>query len=232
MEDVYLNCGEAPQSTGAMRMLTALSVVASLCIHISAVAFGAILAAYVAASPASSPQGARIQVELVTLRTAGSDASPETLVFPAKNAGSPSTPRTTQKRKPADVANGESTQRTEHAIQADTAKDGEALPKNGEGTHAASGYSNEAAPLGAHSNPRPQYPEMARQRGQEGKTVLLVDVNSQGVPAEIQVFKSSGHLLLDKAAVATVWRWKFTPARKGGIPVPGQVLLPVEFYLR
>jgi len=225
MEDLYLTCGEAPQNKAAMRMLTVLSVFASLFIHISAVAFGAIISAFVAGSPVSSLQGEPIQVELVTLRTAGSDPLPDTSALPAKDAGSPSTPRRTNKRKPADVANGESKQRTEHAAQSGAAK-------NEEGAHTASGYGNEASPLGTHANPRPEYPEMARQRGQEGKTVLLVDVNSQGAPAEIQILKSSGYLLLDKAAITTVWRWKFIPARKGGLPVPGQVVLPVEFCLR
>ena len=248
VEDLCLGCGETPQGKGATQALTASSVVASLCIHISAAAFGAILSAYVALSPAASPQGECFQVELVVLRTAGSDASPGASVLPPQNAGPPSspgeaetqaaeehrprTPGTAQERKPADLANSKRKRRMERAIQAGVAQHGEALPKNGQGARASSGYGNEAAPVGTHSNPRPEYPEMARQRGQEGKTVLLVDVNIQGDPVEIQILKSSGYSLLDKAATTTVWRWKFTPARKGGASVPGQVILPVEFCLR
>ena len=248
MEDLCLGCGEAPQRKAAMQALTASSVFASFFLHISAVAFGAILSAYVAGSPASSPRGEFIQVELVALHAAGSDASPDTSVFSLKNAEPPSspaeaatqaveektsiTPGTTKKRKPAELANGESAQRTEHAFQAGAAQHGEAIPQHGEGAHRASDYGNGAAPLGTHGNPRPEYPEMARQRGQEGQTVLLVGVNIQGNPAEIRILKSSGYRLLDNAAVTAVQRWKFTPARKGGMPVPGQVILPVEFCLR
>jgi len=82
------------------------------------------------------------------------------------------------------------------------------------------------------NNPYPQYPNRARRRGLEGGLILRVTVNIKGAPSAIEVIKTSGHEILDRAAVKAVRNWQFQPAKKGEKPVKASVNLPVEFRLR
>lgn len=79
--------------------------------------------------------------------------------------------------------------------------------------------------------PRPGYPAVAIRRGYEGTVVLRVRVLADGSPAEVTVFRSSGHRILDKAAVKAVRRWKFVPAQRGFRTVASTVKVPIEFRL-
>lgn len=81
-------------------------------------------------------------------------------------------------------------------------------------------------------NPRPAYPPRARREGWEGRTVLRVQVLSNGRPGHITVQTSAGRQQLDDAAQAAVRGWSFVPARRGGVPVAGWVNVPIEFRLR
>jgi protein TonB len=81
-------------------------------------------------------------------------------------------------------------------------------------------------------NPPPPYPEKARRAGREGVVRLKVFIDEKGRPTEVVVRSSSGDPLLDETARAHVLRtWKFRPARALGIPVKGQVEIPVRFDL-
>lgn len=81
-------------------------------------------------------------------------------------------------------------------------------------------------------NPKPKYPRAARRRGQEGTVVLLIEVLASGRVGEVAIEESSGHELLDGAAMKAVRRWRFTPAKKGSVPVRASVKVPVEFNLK
>ena len=81
-------------------------------------------------------------------------------------------------------------------------------------------------------NPKPVYPLLARQRGQEGETLLLVSVDAAGRVLAVDVARSSGFSLLDDAAVKGVKQWRFSPAIRNGVAVAGEVLLPVLFRLQ
>ncbi len=80
-------------------------------------------------------------------------------------------------------------------------------------------------------NPTPEYPALARKRGYEGVVFLEVLVDEKGFPADIKIAESSGHAILDNAAAKAVATWKFEPARKGNIPMPMNVKVPVLFKL-
>ena len=80
-------------------------------------------------------------------------------------------------------------------------------------------------------NPKPAYPIMARRRGLEGVERLDVRVSAEGIPIAVKVRESSGHESLDEAALTAVWHWRFSPARRGGEPVEGAVVVPVRFNL-
>jgi len=89
----------------------------------------------------------------------------------------------------------------------------------------------EAVPM-YKSNPPPRYPKVARIRGYQGKVILSVHVNRNGRVDNIWVFDSSGHRILDKAALETVQKWYFEPGRKGEKKVAMWVKVPVTFQLK
>lgn len=80
----------------------------------------------------------------------------------------------------------------------------------------------------------PAYPVAARRAGQEGTTLLQIEILANGLPGEISVVRSSGCDLLDEAAVTAVRKWQFAPAkdRSSGRAVACYTTLPVSFNLR
>lgn len=80
-------------------------------------------------------------------------------------------------------------------------------------------------------NPAPEYPEIAMERGWEGKVLMKVHVKPDGKPDEVSVLKSSGQKILDDAAVKTVNKWSFVPAMRGTTPIAGWVTVPISFNL-
>lgn len=80
-------------------------------------------------------------------------------------------------------------------------------------------------------NPAPHYPEAAQEEGWEGRVLLRVHVDASGHPASVEVHVSSGHDVLDKAALAAVRRWTFVPAKRGATPIDGWVDVPLDFRL-
>jgi protein TonB len=82
------------------------------------------------------------------------------------------------------------------------------------------------------NNPRPEYPRLAREAGWEGTVVLLVEVMPDGKAGTVALHKSSGHSVLDDAAVEAVQGWRFKPAMYGNFPIMSVVQLPVRFDLK
>ncbi|CAB3766732.1 MULTISPECIES: energy transducer TonB [Burkholderia] len=80
-------------------------------------------------------------------------------------------------------------------------------------------------------NPAPAYPAIAQDYGWQGKVVLHVHVLANGTPDQVELRSSSGHRVLDDAAVTAVRRWSFVPARRGTTPVDGWVDVPLNFQL-
>lgn len=81
-------------------------------------------------------------------------------------------------------------------------------------------------------NPSPVYPTMSKRMGEEGKVLLRVHVEANGLPSRIEIKTSSGSLRLDQAAEQAVWRWKFVPAKRGNEAVAAWVVVPISFNLR
>lgn len=80
-------------------------------------------------------------------------------------------------------------------------------------------------------NPRPPYPMAARRMGWQGRVVLNVEVLAEGRCGGINVSRSSGHEMLDSAALNTVKGWRFAPATHAGHPVTQWFRLPINFSL-
>lgn len=91
-------------------------------------------------------------------------------------------------------------------------------------TASASPVAKVLAPLDG-ANPPPDYPPAARRRGLQGTVVILVVVDEHGDVTAASVQRSSGHALLDEAALAAVRRWRFQEG-------PGVSEQPIEFRLR
>jgi len=81
-------------------------------------------------------------------------------------------------------------------------------------------------------NPPPAYPAVARRRAEQGTVTVSVLVGADGSVERAEVADSSGFDTLDAAALETVRsRWRFVPARHGGIAVESWVLVPIRFAL-
>jgi len=80
-------------------------------------------------------------------------------------------------------------------------------------------------------NPKPPYPQLAREKGYEGDVYLKVLVLHDGTVGDISIYKSSGYEVLDMAALSAVREWLFVPATRDGVPVARWAIVPVKFRL-
>lgn len=78
----------------------------------------------------------------------------------------------------------------------------------------------------------PVYPRRAVELGQQGVVLLHAEVLPDGHPRELKVVQSSGHRLLDVAAMAAVKTWQFEPSSVDGAPVTSWVRVPVRFVIQ
>lgn len=81
-------------------------------------------------------------------------------------------------------------------------------------------------------NPPPAYPTAARRRAEQGIVTIRVLVGADGSVERAELAESSGYDLLDDAALHAVRaKWRFVPARSGGVTVESWVLVPIRFAL-
>lgn len=80
-------------------------------------------------------------------------------------------------------------------------------------------------------NPAPRYPPAALRLRESGRVLLSVMVSATGQPERVELARSSGSPRLDQAALETVRRWRFVPARQGERSVAAQVTVPLVFRL-
>lgn len=80
-------------------------------------------------------------------------------------------------------------------------------------------------------NPKPVYPVASRRLSEEGKVVLRVRVSADGLPEHVEIKHTSGFPRLDGAALETVTRWRFVPARRSEEAIAAWVLVPITFNL-
>ena len=79
-------------------------------------------------------------------------------------------------------------------------------------------------------DPDPDYSDAARKAKHQGTVILWVIVGADGRPREINVRRSLG-MGLDEKAIEAVRRWKFDPAKKDGQAVAVQISIEVNFRL-
>lgn len=81
------------------------------------------------------------------------------------------------------------------------------------------------------NNPKPAYPPLSRRLREEGKVVLRVLIEADGSASRAEIRHSSGHERLDQAALQTVLKWRYVPARRNGIPESMWFNIPINFIL-
>lgn len=81
------------------------------------------------------------------------------------------------------------------------------------------------------NNRIPYYPIDALRSGIEGRVVLRVQINTSGRADKIEVETSSGFVSFDQSAIDAVRDWRFAPAKRQGLAVLHEVLIPVRFRI-
>ena len=81
-------------------------------------------------------------------------------------------------------------------------------------------------------NPAPIYPRLSKRLGEVGNVMLIVFVDAEGRPGQIDIQTTSRFERLDQAAVEAVRRWKFVAAKQGQKTVAAWVLVPIHFSLK
>lgn len=82
------------------------------------------------------------------------------------------------------------------------------------------------------SAPNFSFPARARRAAKSGETfrvVLILQVNKQGGIDNVSLAQSSGNAALDREAQQQVRSGKFKPFTKNGVPVVGNVTLPISY---
>ncbi|HUP02487.1 MAG TPA: energy transducer TonB [Bryobacteraceae bacterium] len=76
----------------------------------------------------------------------------------------------------------------------------------------------------------PEYSDEARKAKYQGTVVLYIEVDVNGKPTNIQVVRSLG-MGLDEKAVEAVKKWTFVPGKRNGVPVKVMATVEVAFHL-
>lgn len=122
---------------------------------------------------------------------------------------------------------------------------GAAAPTSGNGNNNAtapsgaasgntvSGKPAEIIPPYAISKVAPEYIDEARENGWQGEALVKVSISAAGTPDNVTIVNSSGYKALDRAAIAAVKQWRFSPAKNSqtGELLPSQVTIPISFNL-
>lgn len=105
---------------------------------------------------------------------------------------------------------------------------------SGAGNTGASGKPSGLIPPSILSKVEPPYPQAARQASMEGTVLVKIEILANGRSGNIIVARSSGHELLDEAAIATVEQWRFVPAkdRASGQAIACYTTIPISFRLQ
>jgi TonB family protein len=69
--------------------------------------------------------------------------------------------------------------------------------------------------------PKPVFPPAAIQQHLSGRGVYKMDLDN-GAPYDVRVVRSTGHKILDDAAVETLRSWRFRPHRLVWVTIPIQ----------
>lgn len=75
----------------------------------------------------------------------------------------------------------------------------------------------------------PEYPLSARVYNFQGNVNVVARVSEEGTVTDAYVIQSSAIHVLNVSALVAVMDWTFRPGKKGGVPVAGEMVIPVQF---
>ena len=134
--------------------------------------------------------------------------------------------REAQAQADAKAARAKAEREAESAARAKAEADAKAAAASNEPVNFTASAANWA------SAPNFSFPERAARRARSGDTlnlVLVLRVNKQGGIDSVRIAQSSGNAFLDKEAQRQVRSGKFKPFTKNGVPVVGNVTLPIAY---
>jgi TonB family protein len=73
--------------------------------------------------------------------------------------------------------------------------------------------------------PRPEYPLAARKQHWTGAGLFLCNLRADGTVGSVNVLQSTGHQMLDQAAITALRQWRFQPGDMKAIKIP------IDFWL-
>ena len=177
--------------------------------------------------------------------TNASPRAPMTPTSPERVHSSPSLPATSEVRvtpqtvTSVDVAEALPVTGSSNAESAsastEAANTGNTDNNGGTGTGNTGGTGKRSLiPPSILSKVEPPYPQAARQASMEGTVLIKIEILANGRSGNITVARSSGHELLDEAAIATVEQWRFVPAkdRTSGQAITCYTTIPISFRLQ
>ncbi len=77
-----------------------------------------------------------------------------------------------------------------------------------------------------------QYPASAVFAREQGSVLVRAEVDTSGHTISATIDKSSGHAVLDAAALQSISQWTFSPGTSNGKPEAQWVVVPVSFQLK
>ncbi len=86
------------------------------------------------------------------------------------------------------------------------------------------------APVAIEKTP-PVYSEVARKERQQGKVILRLMIDAEGMVEDVEVIEGQPYGLTEQA-VAAASTWRFQPALRQGDPVPVLYLITINFRLQ
>jgi TonB family protein len=111
-----------------------------------------------------------------------------------------------------------------------------ASPNSDQEGGAAPDPSLSAPPEGAFTPPvlkeyiKADYPKEALDAGLEADVETEIDIDETGLVVGVKIIKPAGHGF-DEAAEDAIYRFVFSPAAKGGVPIPSRVTYRYRFFI-
>jgi TonB family protein len=76
------------------------------------------------------------------------------------------------------------------------------------------------------ARPTPEYPFTAREYRMQGEGWFRVSFARDGKVTDVQVLKTTGHQMLDKASISALWHWHAKPGLRRELDLPIDFSIP------
>lgn len=80
-------------------------------------------------------------------------------------------------------------------------------------------------------NTKPMYPPHSKRLGEQGKVIVRVLIDADGLAQKAEVRSSSGYDRLDQSALDTVLSWRYVPGKRAGVATAMWFNVPINYVL-